>query len=237
MTHQQHNHPESATTALNEALVAKERFLKTGRLPLRYALSRGLSSLLFDPLRLLIEQMPGPLGFKLRQIFFKYKAGSFGRGVLTDRNVNIPRADNVFIGDFAYLGWGTEIHSPEGFVKIGKRCHIRGRILGHAGVEIGDYAGCSGTLLSITDTHQGGHRRGAMIPLEQRNLRRGKIVVGKDASIGENSIVMPGVVIGEGAVVAPFSLVVRNVAPWVVVSGVPAVKIADREPVVFADPD
>ena len=217
---------------------AKEEYLKTGNVPFSYAIKRGVLSLLRDPWLMLIEQMPGPLGFKMRQLWYQWHVASMGKGVVIDKNVCIPNLRNLYLDDLCYLGWGTEIYAPEGYVRIGRRCHIRGRILGHAGVEIGDYVGCSGTLLSLTDSHQGGYRRaGPMIPPEQRNLRRGKIIVGKDATIAQHSIVMPGITIGEGAVVAPFSLVVRNVRPWTVVSGVPATKIADREPVRFIDPD
>ena len=78
---------------------------------------------------------------------------------------------------------------------------------------------------------------GSMIPMEQRNLRRGKIVVEKDAFISRQTVIMPGVTIGEGAVVAPFSTVVGRVKPWTVVSGTPARRIGMRDEVKFPDPD
>ena len=51
---------------------------------------------------------------------------------------------------------------------------------------------------------------GPMVPTEQRNLRYGKVTIEDDAFIGQYSIVMPGVTIGEGAVIGPHSLVVKN---------------------------
>lgn len=216
---------------------AKEEFLKTGRVPFKYAVSKGIVSIFRDPLLMFAMGLPGPLGLKLRQIWFSQKVAAMGRGVVIDRNVNIPELSNLYLGDFCYLDWGLNLYAPEGYVRIGKRCHIGGWILGHEGVEIGDYASSGGMLLSVSDAHQGGYRMsGPMIPMEQRNLRRGKIVIGKDAFIGQHSIVMPGVTVGEGAVVAPYSLVVRDVRPWSVVSGTPAVKISTREPVRFPDP-
>jgi len=217
---------------------AKEMYLREGKVPLGYAISKGLMSLVRDPFLLFVTHLPGPLGLKLRQLWYKRKVAFMGKGVVIEQNVHIPILDNLYLSDFSYLGWGLQIYAPEGFVKIGKRSHITGRILGHGGVEIGDYVGCGGTLLSITDSHQGGSRMcGPMVPNEQRNLKQGKITIQKDAFIGQHSIVMPGVTVGEGAVVAPFSLVVRNVRPWTVVSGVPAVKISDREVVRYSDPD
>lgn len=215
---------------------AKDEYLRSGQVPWSYALSKGLVSVLRDPWLMLMMQMPGPFGYKLRQLWFGRKTAAMGKGVVIDQNVNIPDLSHIYLADFCYLAWGLNLYAPEGYVRIGKRSHIGGWILGHEGVEIGDYVGSGGILLSVTDSHQGGYRMcGPMVPMEQRNLRRGKVVIEKDAFIGQHSIVMPGVTVGEGAVVAPYSLVVRDVRPWTVVSGVPAVKISMREPVRFPD--
>lgn len=40
---------------------------------------------------------------------------------------------------------------------------------------------------------------------------------------------MPGVTIGEGAVVAAGAVVCKDVEPWSIVGGVPAKKIGERE--------
>jgi len=53
-------------------------------------------------------------------------------------------------------------------------------------------------------------------------LRTGPVVIGKDVVIGANCTVLPGVVIGDGAVVAAHSLVNRDVPPGATVGGVPA---------------
>lgn len=115
---------------------------------------------------------------------------------------------------------------------------MSGTILGHGGVEIADYAASGGNLFSVTDSHDGGYRMsGPMIPDEQRNLKMGRIFIGKDAFIGKEAIIMPGVNVGEGAVVGPFSFVFRDVSPWTVVIGNPVRKIAFRERVKFSDID
>jgi len=45
------------------------------------------------------------------------------------------------------------------------------------------------------------------------------------AVIGAGATILPGVEIGEGAMVAAGSVVTHNVAPWTIVAGVPAKKI------------
>jgi len=55
----------------------------------------------------------------------------------------------------------------------------------------------------------------------------GKVHIRKGAFIGMNTVIMPGVTIGEGAVVAAGSVVTKDVEPKTVYGGVPAKKIRD----------
>jgi acetyltransferase-like isoleucine patch superfamily enzyme len=56
-----------------------------------------------------------------------------------------------------------------------------------------------------------------------------KVTIGCDVWIGANAIILPGVEIGEGAVVAAGSIVTKNVPPFAVVGGNPARVIRDRK--------
>ncbi len=51
---------------------------------------------------------------------------------------------------------------------------------------------------------------------------KGDIIVGNDVWIGRNSVILPGVTIGDGAIVAAHSVVARDVEPYTVVDGNPA---------------
>jgi acetyltransferase-like isoleucine patch superfamily enzyme len=51
--------------------------------------------------------------------------------------------------------------------------------------------------------------------------RRGPVVIGNNVTIGANCTILPGVVIGDGAVVSAMSLVNRDVPPGARVGGVP----------------
>jgi len=216
----------------------RDAYLQTGRLPWGVALRKGLASLVRDPWLLGVLHMPGPLGMVLRRAYYRRRLGAMGRGALIDPGVDIRDPAHVYIDEFCYLGSPSQLVAPEGYIKIGKRCHVMARILGHAGVEIGDYVGVNGLILSATDSHQGGYRMaGPMLPPQQRNVKYGKVVIGRDAFIGNFSIVMPGVTIGEGAVVGPHSLVTKDVKAWTVVMGSPARTIAVREPVKLPSPE
>lgn len=60
--------------------------------------------------------------------------------------------------------------------------------------------------------------------------RDDRVVIGNDVWIGHGSIVLPGVTIGDGAVVAAGAVVSKDVAPYTIVGGVPAHPIRDRFP-------
>ena len=57
---------------------------------------------------------------------------------------------------------------------------------------------------------------------------KGDIVVGNDVWLGRECVVMPGVKIGDGAIVAAYSVVTRDVAPYTVAGGNPARFIKNR---------
>jgi len=216
----------------------REAYLAGGDIPLGLKLRKGIHSLLTDPWKALILGMTGPLGLVLRGRHFRRKLGHLGRNAVIGRHVDIRGERNVYVGDLTFLDDYLKLEAPEGYIRIGKRCHIAGWVLGHEGVEIGDYVASGGMILSITDSHQGGFRMsGPMIPREQRRLRRGRVVIGRDAFIGQFSVVLPGTTIGEGAVVGPHSLVAGKIKPWTVVMGSPATVIGHRDEVKFDDPD
>lgn len=52
--------------------------------------------------------------------------------------------------------------------------------------------------------------------------RFGKIIVKDNVHIGTNAMIMPGITIGENAIVATCAVVTRDVAPNTIVGGVPA---------------
>lgn len=62
-----------------------------------------------------------------------------------------------------------------------------------------------------------------------REYRTGEVVIGRDVMIGANSTILPGVSIGDGAVVGAGALVNRDVPPGVMVAGVPARVVDDCE--------
>ena len=57
---------------------------------------------------------------------------------------------------------------------------------------------------------------------------RGDIVVGSDAWIGYEAVILSGVTIGDGAIIGARAVVTRDVPPYTIVGGVPARPIRKR---------
>lgn len=56
----------------------------------------------------------------------------------------------------------------------------------------------------------------------------GNMVIGKDVFIGARAFIMPGVSVGDGAIIGACAVVTKDVTPWTVVAGNPAKFIKNR---------
>ncbi|MFD2134657.1 acyltransferase [Novosphingobium resinovorum] len=83
-------------------------------------------------------------------------------------------------------------------------------------VSIGDRVYVANHVRFITTNHEIGDRN------QQSPIRPAPIVVGDGAWIGANAIILPGVHIGNGSVVAAGAVVTRDVPENSLVAGVPA---------------
>lgn len=136
----------------------------------------------------------------------------------------IKLADGARIDDFARVEGGKGI-------ALGKCVHICSfsSIFGGGSAEIGDYCSVTQGARLMTGTEQLTAVMTTAAPAELRNPKRGHIVMEPHSFIGVNAVVMPDIVIGEGAVVGAGAVVTKDVAPWQIVAGVPAKIIGERQ--------
>ena len=133
--------------------------------------------------------------------------------------------DGCMIFDYAFL-------DARGGLKIGKcsifawHCLIEGG--GH--IQIGDrvLSGPGAKLLGSPYNYHGVYVSQAL-PEEAFSINLGNITIGNDAYICAGAVVLPGVTIGEGAVVGANSVVDRDLKPWTIYHGNPVKKVGERE--------
>lgn len=59
-------------------------------------------------------------------------------------------------------------------------------------------------------------------------MYKGNTRIGNDVWIGNSATIMPGITIGDGAIIGAHSLVTKNVPPYTIVGGNPAQEIRKR---------
>lgn len=114
-------------------------------------------------------------------------------------------------------------------VTIGKRAFVNyGNFFdSSAHIEIGEGASIGPQCMFITQSHRIGES------LEERTERTddttvyGPIEVGRNVWLGARVVVLPGVTIGEGSVIAAGTVVTKDCAPNGLYAGVPATRVRD----------
>ena len=142
----------------------------------------------------------------------------------------------VSIGEGTQIDDFTLINGGQG-IELGRYNHIASfvSIVGGGKLITGDYVGIAAGARIITGTdHYGeGKRISPLVPLEQRHLILGTVILEKDVFIGTNAVVHPNVRIGEGAIIGSNSLVLKDVEPWTIHVGSPSQVIGQRPKVRF----
>lgn len=102
-------------------------------------------------------------------------------------------------------------------LRFGKRVFVNSgcKFQDQGGITIGDDVLIGHNVVIATLNH-------AMEPDHRGDLIPGAVYVGNKVWIGSNATILPGVKIGDGAVVAAGAVVTKDVAPLTVVGGVPA---------------
>lgn len=135
-------------------------------------------------------------------------------------NVIFPHVtiNNSSLGSHTYVQKGTVITAAQ----IGKFCSIA------AGVTIGPGI----HNLNGVSTHPAFYLKNTPLAITfsstDKFVSSGSVTIGHDVWIGQNAVVLDGVTIGTGAIVAAGAIVVKDVAPYSIVGGVPAKVIRQR---------
>jgi maltose O-acetyltransferase len=161
--------------------------------------------------RLLTALLPVHAGSRLRTAVLRRVAGfRIGRGTL-----------------FTGMPTITGPRHLSRHLTVGSLCwfNIRCTLDLSAEIEIGDQAYFGHDVMLLTSSHEVG-------PVERRaaEVYAKPIHVGAGAWLGARCVVLPGITIGEGAIVGAGAVVTKDVPPNTVVGGIPARVIRELEP-------
>ena len=126
------------------------------------------------------------------------------------------------------IGRGSVIHMGARFflpknIKIGQGTILGDHIFldGRAKLTIGNHVDIASEVMIYNSEHD--------LTSETMKAREEAVTIGDYVFIGPRAVILPGVSIGEGAVIAAGAVVTKNVAPKMVVGGVPAKEIGPRQ--------
>lgn len=137
----------------------------------------------------------------------------------------IKIGNHVAIDQFVSITTTAEIGD---YVHISPNCSIIGGpqskiiMLDHSGMAAGSRVIAGGADFNS------GTLTNPQVPKEYAKHIYSTVIFEKFAILGTNSVVMPGVVLGEGSVIGANSVVLSNTEPWTIYVGSPAKPIKSR---------
>lgn len=151
------------------------------------------------------------------------------KSVITDPNIEV--GDYTMYNDF--------VHDPRDFQKNNVLYHYP---VNHDKLVIGKFCSiaCGAKFIFTSANHTIASLSTYPFPiffeewgLDKANVttawdNKGDIVIGNDVWIGYEAVIMPGVTIGDGAIVGTRAVVTKDVPPYTIVGGIPAKPIRKR---------
>ena len=138
--------------------------------------------------------------------YTKIKFGSIGKNCRIHPDCRISDPDKVIIGDNVFIQDST--------------------LASYGGLYIGNNVGIAVKCIILTIEHE--YKNTTAIPYGPNILVK-PVVINDNVWVGAGARIMPGVEIGEGAIVSMGSVVSKDVPPCAIVFGVPARVIGYRD--------
>ena len=167
--------------------------------------------------------------FRIAMSIAPYALRALGELIVTQAiEHTIPRRALGRVGPRVYLPRNVSLRFPENIELLSDIALGTGDALwasANARITIGAHTLVGPNVTIITANHGFAAREEHIAdqPQRERDVR-----IGEDVWIGANAVILPGVTIGDGAVVAAGAVVREDVSPFTIVGGVPARAIGLR---------
>lgn len=141
---------------------------------------------------------------KIRYFVAKQLFDKVGDRLTMEKGANFGTGKGISVGSFSGIGLNAYIRGP---------------------LKIGDNVLMGPDCIILTSNH---NYASLDKPIRQQGSSVQPVHIGNDVWIGTRVIILPGVTIGDGAIIAAGSVVTKNIPPYTVVGGVPARVIKER---------
>lgn len=138
----------------------------------------------------------------VRRFFYKMSGVKIGKGSTIHTKANFYDPRNVTIGEDSIVGEGAVLD-------------------GRAKLIIGDHVDMASEVMVYNSQHD--------INDDNFSAINRDVVIEDYVFVGPRSIILPGVKIGRGAIVAAGAVITKDVPPYAIVAGVPAKVIGERK--------
>lgn len=158
---------------------------------------------------------------------------TFGRGVNVHRSVVLINPDKIVLGDHVRIDCFSLVSAGTNGVSIGRNVHLAAGVYvyGSGGpVVLEDFANISArvSIYTVSDDYKTGSMTNPTVPLKYKRLTSGPVTIRRHAIVGNGTVIMPGVELGEGAAVGALSFVRRSVPAFKIVAGNPLRVLGER---------
>lgn len=158
---------------------------------------------------------------------------SFGQNVQISEKASIYGAERISIGNHVRIDDFSILSAGKGGIRLGSFVHIAcySSLIGQEQIVMDDYSGLSArvAVYSSSDDYTGRAMTNPMVPNEFTRVDSRPVHLGRHCIVGAGAVILPGVTLGEGAVVGALALITKNCEPFGIYSGVPARLIHSRD--------
>ncbi len=178
-----------------------------------------------------IARIPGRLGNKLRNLYFKRRFSGIFINNTFDTGFRVEYPKNIRISSNSYFGLDCKIYACEtSFVQIGGNVSFNSNVMinarGRGKILIGKNVLIGPNVVLRNNNH---NYENPTIPIINQGMKSGDIIIEDNVWISSNCVILPNCTIGEGSIVAAGAVVTKDIEPYSIVGGIPAKKIGDRK--------
>lgn len=142
----------------------------------------------------------------LRRFFYRLAGMQIGKGSTIHMHARFYNPQNITVGEDSIIGEGVVLD-------------------GRDELTIGNHVDFASEVMIYNAQHSMNAEHFAAV----ESVVQGPVHIEDYVFIGPRAIILPGVKVGEGAIIAAGAVVTQNVAPYSVVGGVPAKIIGERK--------